>query len=51
MSDEKEKMESILTENRIFDPVKLNPDWVKTGISFRQRNSGSRSRLSTRIRI
>ena len=29
-----EKMESILTENRIFNPADLNPDYVKTGISM-----------------
>lgn len=33
MSEDR-KMESILTENRIFDPVKLNPEWCKTGMSM-----------------
>ncbi|MHA1805164.1 MAG: acetate--CoA ligase [Promethearchaeota archaeon] len=28
-----EKMESILTEDRIFDPVKINPEFAKTGIT------------------
>jgi acetyl-CoA synthetase len=31
-----EKMESVLTENRIFDPVDLNPKFAKTGISFKE---------------
>lgn len=35
MSEENDKkMKSILTENRKFDPVDLNPDWAKTGMSF-----------------
>ncbi|MHA1497437.1 MAG: acetyl-coenzyme A synthetase N-terminal domain-containing protein, partial [Promethearchaeota archaeon] len=29
-------MESILTETRIFDPRELNPDYVKTGMSFEE---------------
>ncbi|MFX0104696.1 MAG: acetate--CoA ligase [Candidatus Hodarchaeota archaeon] len=29
-------MESILTETRIFDPVDLNPDYAKTGISMEE---------------
>ncbi len=29
-------MESILTENRIFDPVKLNENFAKTGMSFEE---------------
>ncbi|MFX1398699.1 MAG: acetate--CoA ligase [Promethearchaeota archaeon] len=33
MSDDK-KVESILKEGRKFDPVDLNPDYVKTGMSF-----------------
>ncbi|MFX0005368.1 MAG: acetate--CoA ligase [Promethearchaeota archaeon] len=33
MSEEDNKMESILTENRIFNPKDLNPEFVKTGIS------------------
>ncbi|MHA1148738.1 MAG: acetate--CoA ligase [Promethearchaeota archaeon] len=36
MSDEDRKMESILTENRIFDPVNLNPEWAKTGMSMEE---------------
>ncbi|MHA2280997.1 MAG: acetate--CoA ligase [Promethearchaeota archaeon] len=31
-----ERMESILTENRIFNPVDLNPDYVNTGMSMEQ---------------
>ncbi len=34
MSEEDKKMESILTETRVFNPVDLNPDYVKTGMSF-----------------
>ncbi|MDX1797838.1 MAG: acetyl-coenzyme A synthetase N-terminal domain-containing protein, partial [Candidatus Lokiarchaeia archaeon] len=33
MSKEDKKMESILTENRIFDPKDLNPEFVATGMS------------------
>ena len=29
-----ERMKSILTENRIFNPVDLNPEYVKTGMSM-----------------
>lgn len=35
MSKEK-KMESILTENRIFNPVDLSPEYAKTGMSFEE---------------
>ena len=34
MSKEEKKMESVLTENRIFDPVKLCPEYAKTGMSM-----------------
>ncbi|MBY9014698.1 MAG: acetate--CoA ligase [Candidatus Lokiarchaeota archaeon] len=34
MSEEEKKMESVLTENRIFDPVELNPEYAKTGMSM-----------------
>jgi len=34
MSEEDKKMESILTETRVFDPVKLNKKFAKTGMSF-----------------
>jgi acetyl-CoA synthetase len=34
MSEKEEKMESILSEKRVFDPVKLNPEYAKTGMSF-----------------
>jgi len=33
---EEEKIKSILTETRVFDPAKLNPKFVKTGISFKE---------------
>jgi len=36
MSEEDKKMESILTETRVFNPVDLNPDYVKTGMSFEE---------------
>ena len=36
MSEEDKKMESILTETRIFDPAKLNPKFAKTGMSFNE---------------
>ncbi|MFX1401865.1 MAG: acetate--CoA ligase [Promethearchaeota archaeon] len=36
MSEEDKKMESILTETRIFDPVKLNSKFAKTGMSFEE---------------
>ncbi|MFX1273464.1 MAG: acetate--CoA ligase [Promethearchaeota archaeon] len=35
MSEEK-KMESILKEGRKFDPVELNPEYAKTGMSFEE---------------
>jgi len=31
-----EKIKSILTENRIFNPVDLNPEFAKTGMSFEE---------------
>jgi acetyl-CoA synthetase len=31
-----ERMKSILTENRIFNPVDLNPDYSKTGMSMEE---------------
>ncbi|MFX1388606.1 MAG: acetate--CoA ligase [Promethearchaeota archaeon] len=31
-----ERMESILTENRVFNPVDLNPDYTKTGMSMEE---------------
>ncbi len=31
-----ERMKSILTENRIFNPVDLNPDFAKTGMSMEE---------------
>jgi acetyl-CoA synthetase len=34
MSEEDKKMESILTETRIFNPVDLNPEYIKTGMSL-----------------
>ena len=34
MSEKEEKMESILSEKRVFDPVKLNPEYAKTGMSL-----------------
>ena len=36
MSDKDKKMESILTETRIFKPVDLNPEYAKTGISLEE---------------
>jgi len=36
MSEEEKRMESILTETRIFDPVKLNLEFAKTGMSFKE---------------
>jgi acetyl-CoA synthetase len=38
MSEEDKKMESILTETRVFDPKKLNPKFAKTGISLKDYN-------------
>jgi len=34
MTEKEEKMESILSEKRVFDPVKLNPEYAKTGMSL-----------------
>jgi len=34
MSEEEKKMESVLTETRIFDPVVISPDYAKTGMSM-----------------
>jgi len=36
MLDEDKKMESILTETRIFNPKDLNPEYAKSGISFEE---------------
>ncbi len=36
MSEEDKKMESILTETRIFDPIKLNKEFVKSGMSLEE---------------
>jgi len=36
MSEKDKNMESILTETRIFDPRELNPDYMKTGMSFKE---------------
>jgi acetyl-CoA synthetase len=36
MSEEDKKMESILTENRIFNPKDLNPEFVATGMSLEE---------------
>jgi len=36
MSEEDKKMESILTETRIFNPVDLNPEYAKSGISLEE---------------
>jgi acetyl-CoA synthetase len=36
MSEEDTKMESILTETRIFNPVELNKEFAKTGMSFEE---------------
>jgi len=36
MSEKDSKMESVLTETRIFDPVKLSPDYAKTGMSMEE---------------
>jgi len=33
---EEEKMESILTEDRIFDPIEVNPEYAETGMSFEE---------------
>jgi acetyl-CoA synthetase len=34
MSEKDKNVESVLTETRIFDPVKLSPDYAKTGMSM-----------------
>ncbi len=34
MSEKDKKMESVLTETRIFDPVEISPDYAKTGMSM-----------------
>ena len=34
MSKEDNKMKSVLTENRIFDPVVVSPEYAKTGMSM-----------------
>ena len=34
MSEEDKKMKSVLTENRIFDPKEVNPEYAKTGMSI-----------------
>ncbi len=34
MSKEDNKMKSVLTENRIFDPVDISPEYAKTGMSM-----------------
>ncbi|MBY9008279.1 MAG: acetate--CoA ligase [Candidatus Lokiarchaeota archaeon] len=34
MSEEDKKMRSVLTENRIFNPVDINPEYAKTGMSI-----------------
>jgi len=31
-----ERMKSILTENRIFNPIDLNPEYAKTGMSMEE---------------
>ena len=36
MSEEDKKMESILTETRIFDPIKLNKEFTKSGMSLEE---------------
>jgi acetyl-CoA synthetase len=36
MSEEDKKMKSVLTETRIFDPVKLNLDYAKSGMSMEE---------------
>ena len=36
MLEEDKKMESVLTETRIFNPEDLNPEYAKTGISFEE---------------
>ncbi len=34
MSKEDNKMKSVLTENRIFDPLEVSPEYAKTGMSM-----------------
>ena len=34
MSKEDNKMKSVLTENRIFDPIDVSPEYAKTGMSM-----------------
>jgi acetyl-CoA synthetase len=34
MSEEDKKMKSVLTENRIFDPIEVSPEYAKTGMSM-----------------
>ena len=34
MSEEDKKMESILTEKRVFDPRKISKKFAETGMSF-----------------
>jgi len=34
MSEEDNKMKSVLTENRIFDPIEVSPEYAKTGMSM-----------------
>ncbi|MFW9880608.1 MAG: AMP-binding protein, partial [Candidatus Thorarchaeota archaeon] len=36
MSKKEEKIDSILTETRIFDPITLNPEFAKTGITLEE---------------
>ncbi|GAI59688.1 unnamed protein product [marine sediment metagenome] len=36
MSEKDTKMESVLTENRIFNPVEVSPDYAKTGMSMEE---------------
>ncbi|NVM16155.1 MAG: acetate--CoA ligase [Candidatus Lokiarchaeota archaeon] len=36
MSEKDKKMESVLTETRIFNPVELSPDYAKTGMSMEE---------------
>ncbi len=36
MSEKDTKMESVLTENRLFNPVDVSPDYAKTGMSMEE---------------
>jgi len=36
MSEKDTKMKSVLTENRIFNPVEVSPDYAKTGMSMEE---------------